>query len=273
VNTEVRTILDAAGIPYLSGMRAALAAITRLIDTTEPVPAPIEVMEAAASLPDDEPARFAALRDAGVPMVRSETAHSVADAIAAAQRLGFPVAMKGLAAHRPHKSDLGLVRLNLVDAEGVAAAFDSLRTILDANDAAGSSGTIVLQAMAPDGVELIIGATNQRDLGSFTLVGPGGVLVEISNQASVRLGPVDAATARAMLEETVAATLLGGVRGRPRCDINAAAEAIAAFSRFAAAHAHHCAALEINPLIVSPNGAVGVDLLIEPHQPTQETGS
>ena len=273
VNAEVRTVLDAAGIPYLSGMRAALAAITRLIDTTKPVPVPIEVMKAAASLPDDEPARFAALRDAGVPMVRSETAHSVAGAIVAAQRLGFPVAMKGLAAHRPHKSDLGLVRLNLVNAEGVAAAFDSLRTILDANDAAGSSGTIVLQAMAPDGVELIIGATNQRDLGSFTLVGPGGVLVEISNQASVRLGPVDAATARTMLEETVAATLLGGVRGRPRCDINAAAEAIAAFSRFAAAHAHHCAALEINPLIVSPNGAVGVDLLIEPHQPTPETGS
>ena len=73
-------------------------------------------------------------------------------------------------------------------------------------------------------------------------------------------------TARAMLQETAAATLLGGVRGRPRCDIDAAAKAIAAFSRLAAAHVDCYAALEINPLIVTPQGAVGVDLLLHPHR-------
>jgi acetate---CoA ligase (ADP-forming) len=92
------------------------------------------------------------------------------------------------------------------------------------------------------------------------------VLAEISAQASVRPGPVDLVTARAMLQETAAATLLGGVRGRPRCDIDAAAKAIAAFSRLAAAHVDCYAALEINPLIVTPQGAVGVDLLLDPHR-------
>ncbi len=124
--------------------------------------------------------------------------------------------------------------------------------------------------MAPDGVELIVGVMNREGFGSFVLVGLGGVLVDVSRKVSVRLGPVDAATARAMLQETEAATLLGGVRGRPRCDIDAAARAIAAFSRAAAAHSEFYAAMEINPLIVGLHGAVGVDLLIEPHASSSE---
>ena len=270
VNAEVRAILDRAHIPYLSGMRTALAAIARLIDTATSPPPPIDVPHAAA-LPDEETARFAALREAGVPMVAAEPVHSVAEAIAAAERIGFPVAMKGIAAHLPHKSDLGLVRLGLTDTAGVAAAYDELHAILRAHATDDTTGTVVVQAMVPDGVELIVGINNQPGFGSFVLAGPGGVLVEISKQASVRLGPVDAATARAMLTETAAATLLAGVRGRPRCDIDAAAEAIAAFSRVGAAHAARYAALEINPLIVGPRGAIGVDLPIEPARTMAET--
>jgi hypothetical protein len=204
-------------------------------------------------------------------MVATEPVHSAAEAIAAAERIGFPVVMKGVAAHLPHKSDLGLVRLGLSDTADVAAAYDELRAILRAHAKDSATGTVVVQAMAPDGVELIVGINNQPGFGSFVLAGPGGVLVEISRQASVRLGPVDAATARAMLAETAAATLLAGVRGRPPCDIDAAAEAIAAFSCVGAAHAQHYAALEINPLIVGPRGAIGVDLLIEPARTTAET--
>jgi hypothetical protein len=197
-------------------------------------------------------------------MVAAQTVHSAAEAIAVAERFGFPVVLKGVAAHLPHKSDLGLVRLGLADAAGVTAAYDALVAILQTHAADGVAGSVVVQAMAPEGVELIVGINNQAGFGSFVLAGPGGVLVEISKQASVRLGPIDTATARAMLQETAAATLLAGVRGRSRCDIDAAAASIAAFSRFGAAHAGRYAALEINPLIVSPHGAVGVDLLIEP---------
>ncbi len=262
VNAEVRAILDRGGIPYLSGMRPALAAIARMLDTVAPGPPRIAVEVAREALPSDEPACFAALREAGVPMVAAETVGSADAAVAAAERLGFPVVLKGIAPHLPHKSELGLVRLNIGNADGVRATYHALHDILQAH----GGGSVVVQAMAPDGVELILGITNQKGFGSFVLAGPGGVLVEISNQASVRLGPVDAATARAMLAETAAAKLLGGVRGRPACDIDAAARAIAAFSRIGAAHADRYAALEINPLIVGPHGAVGVDLLIEPHR-------
>jgi hypothetical protein len=127
----------------------------------------------------------------------------------------------------------------------------------------GSPGEIVVQEMAESGVELIVGIRNEANFGSFVIVGPGGVLVELANQASVRLGPVTEAEARAMLFETAAGKLLQGARGKPPCDINAAAAAIAAFSRFGAAQAAQLAALEINPLIVSPSGAKGVDLLLD----------
>jgi hypothetical protein len=157
-----------------------------------------------------------------------------------------------------------LVRLGLADADAVRAAYAEIGAILAAHARAESPARIVVQAMAGEGVELILGVRNEPGFGSFILVGPGGVLVEISAQASVRLGPVDAATARAMLYETAAGRLLEGVRGRPACDIDAVARAIAAFSAFGAAQMRNLAAIEINPLIAGPAGVVGVDLLLEP---------
>lgn len=268
VNAEVRAILDRARIPYLSGMRPALAAIARLIDTAMP-PAPPIVVPAASPLPTEETACFTALRDAGVSMVAAETVASAAEAVAVATRFGYPVVLKGVAPHLPHKTELGLVRLGLGDADAVRQAFAALQSILQENVRDGITGGVVVQAMAPPGVELILGATNQRGFGSFVLAGPGGVLVEINAQASVRLGPVDVTTAHEMLRETAAAKLLAGVRGRNACDINAAARAIAAFSRLAASHVETYAALEINPLIVTQDGAIGVDLLLEPHRSSE----
>ena len=264
VNAEVRAILDKGGIPYLSGLRPALAAIRNLASLkASPALCPAPATRSAA-LPASEPDCFQALRDEGVPMVASERVGSAAEAVAAAERLGYPVAMKGVAPHLPHKSDLGLVRLRLASAAVVRAAFDALNALLAKNAKAGSPGEVVVQKMAEEGVELILGIRNQKGFGSFVIVGPGGVLVEIANQASIRLGPVDEGEARAMLNETAAGKLLGGVRGKPPCDIDAAARAIAAFSRIGAAQIDRLSALEINPLIVGPRGAAGVDVLLEP---------
>ncbi|MEJ1978252.1 MAG: acetate--CoA ligase family protein [Acetobacteraceae bacterium] len=270
-NAEVRAILDAAGIPYLSGMRPALAAIGNLLTLPAEPAAPVEpVMLDAQAFPEDEPARFAALAAAGVPMIAAVPVEDAAAAVAAADRLGYPVVLKGIAPHLPHKSDLGLVRLGLSTAADVEAAHAAVHAILQAHAQPGAPGSVIVQAMAGEGIELILGIRNEPGFGSFILVGLGGVLVEVSRQVSVRLGPVDEATARAMLEETVAAKLLAGVRGKGPYDIAAAAAAIAAFSRFGAAQAARFASIEINPLIVVKDGAVGVDLLAEPHQNAQE---
>jgi len=230
------------------------------------------VQRATAPLPTDEAACFRLLSDAGVPMIGAETIGSRDAAVSAAQRLGYPVVMKGVAAHLPHKSDLGLVKLGLSDADDVGAAFDALTATLAKHSRPDAPGQIVVQATAEAGVELIVGIRNQKGFGSFVIVGPGGVLVELANQASVRLGPVTPDEAWAMLDETAAGKLLRGARGKAACDLDAAAAAIAAFSRFGAARVETLASLEINPLIVGLRGAKGVDVLFEPFgAPASET--
>lgn len=261
VNAEVRAVLDAAGIAYLSGMRPALAAI-RALRT-----APAREIAAAPSLPDlpaDEPGRFRFLTEAGVPMVPAEAAADADQAAALAAQFGYPVVLKGIAPSLPHKTELGLVKLALADEAAVRAAFAELESTLAANEA-GPDAIVVVQAMAKAGVELILGVRNEPGFGSFVLAGPGGILVEVMAQSSLRMGPVDVVEARAMLEETVAATLLAGVRGKGPFDLEGAARAIARLSAIGAALSDRFAAIEINPLIVTPDGVAGVDVLFEPH--------
>jgi succinyl-CoA synthetase beta subunit len=263
----VKAILDKGNIAYLSGLRPSLVAIHNLMSLPrlDAVQSAVSPAAAPAALPESEPERFRSLRQQGVPMVAAEAVTSAENAAGVAEKLGYPVVLKGVAPHLPHKSDLGLVRLGLRSSKDVTEAYAALSAILAKHARPDSRHEIVVQKMAEPGVELIVGIRNQPGFGSFVIAGPGGVLVEIANQASVRLGPVTEAQAREMLQKTSAGKLLAGVRGNPPCDIDAAASAIAAFSRFGAAHVDTFAALEINPLIVSPKGAVGVDVLLEPH--------
>jgi acetate---CoA ligase (ADP-forming) len=266
-NAEVRGILDRAGIPYLSGVRTALVAIGHYLR-----PGPAAGMEPTSpavsswcrrALATDETQRFAALAEAGLPMAAAVPVGSADAANAAATRLGFPLVLKGSAPHLAHKSDLGLVHVDIGDAATLAAAYAEVAATLAGHARDGVVGQIYLQPMAKPGVELILGIRNEPGFGSFVLVGVGGLLVEVMQQSSLRLGPVDEAEGRAMLRETAAGRLLDGVRGRGPYDIDAAAAAIAALSRLGAATIDRLSSIEINPLIVHERGATAVDLLIE----------
>jgi acetate---CoA ligase (ADP-forming) len=136
--------------------------------------------------------------------------------------------------------------------------------ILDKRVADPGKREIYVQAMTEPGVELILGIRNEPGFGSFVIAGAGGVFVELIDQASIRLGPVDEKEALVMLQETPAEKLLAGFRGKGPYDPSAVARAIAALSRLGAATVGKFASIEINPLIVNENGAVGVDVLIEP---------
>ena len=263
-NREIRKVLDAAGIPYLSGMRTSLAAIAQWMRAPERGRPAIGAVRSAVF--EGEAAGFSMLRDAGVPMIEARAVKSSTGAVDAAKAMGFPVVLKGCAPCLPHKSELGLVKVGLRDEGAVRTAYDDLAARLAKSLPSGAAHEIVVQAMAGEGVELIVAVRNDPHLGSFVVVGPGGLLVEVMGKASVRRGPVDLETAHAMLDETAAGMLLGGVRGRGPFDRNAAAEAIAALSRIGAMLHSVAATIEINPLIVTAKGAIGVDLLIEPHK-------
>jgi acyl-CoA synthetase (NDP forming) len=272
-NADVRAILDRAGIPYLSGMRAALAAIAHYNNLgPEAAEPPKASAEQAASWRQalhatDETAQFAALKAAGLPMVEAVAVASAADAEREAKRLGFPVVLKGTAPNIPHKSDLGLVKLGLKDAGAVASAFKEIEGGLARALPHGAPRQVIMQRMAGAGLELIVGARSVPGFGSAIVVGLGGMLVEVIKDVSLRLAPVDRSTALEMLRETKAGTLLAGFRGKGPYDADAAADAIAAVSRIAAATSDTVTAIEINPLIVLEKGAVGVDVLIQPANP------
>jgi acyl-CoA synthetase (NDP forming) len=265
-NDEVRAILDRARIPYLSGVRTALTAIASslrdrsFVATPSARPIGQDRLDAATT----DVARFELLAGAGLPMARCIAVRSASDAALAAENLAFPVVLKGSAPGLAHKSDLGLVHAGLRDEAAVRAAYEKVAAILDKQVAAPAKREIYVQAMAKPGVELILGIRNEPGFGSFVIAGVGGVLVELIKQASIRLGPVDEKEAVIMLQETPAAKLLAGFRGKGPYDMSAAARAIAALSRLGAATIGKFASIEINPLIVNENGAVGVDVLIEP---------
>ncbi|MFO0996712.1 MAG: acetate--CoA ligase family protein [Alphaproteobacteria bacterium] len=273
INQAIKTILDTMGIPYLCGMRPSVGALSHWVNYRAPATeASIGAKPAAASgvLPAigcmAEAERFALMRAAGVPMVETVAAGSADEAVAAAKRLGYPVAIKGTAPSLLHKTEHDLIRLALTDEGAVRAAYSAIRTGLDRHAKGESAAAVVVQPMAGAGIELILGVRNDPRFGSIIVAGLGGTLVEIVKEASLRIGPVDEAEARAMLGETKAGTLLAGVRGKGPYDIDAAARAIAALSRFGAAHHGQLASVEINPLIVLERGkgALGVDVLLEP---------
>ncbi|MBT5413173.1 MAG: acetate--CoA ligase family protein [Rhodospirillaceae bacterium] len=268
---EIAAVLDAAGLPYLRGTAPALAAVRSWLGFADRREVRNAVPPTAIDPAMTEVEGFDRLRAAGVPTAMSQAAADPAEAKERAAALGYPVAVKGSVPGLSHKTEQGLVRLGLADGAAVEAAAEKIEAAMAALGREGSH--LVVQAMAPRGVELYLGVRNDPDFGSLILAGPGGVFVEALDDVSSRMGPVDAAEARAMLAETGAEKLLAGFRGAPPADIEAAAEAIAALSRFGAAVAGVFASVEINPLIVLPKGAVGVDAAFEVHSNRPREGT
>lgn len=251
--------LRAGGLPLYHDVESAVAALACLVAAVE---SPLGVPEPPA--PADVPVTAEgywearrALAAAGVPLVdarrvdEADAAAAVREALAVAGELGYPVAVK--AAALLHKSDAGGVALGIADPEALAAAVTDLRERLGQTD-------LALEKMAPlaDGIELILGCRWDVRFGPLLTLGIGGLYTEVLADARTVLAPVDERVAARLLLELRGAPLLRGARGRPPLDVDAAARAAAALSRFAAAHPE-VAAVEVNPLLVLPQGAVGLD--------------
>jgi hypothetical protein len=152
-----------------------------------------------------------------------------------------------------HKSDAGGVVTGLADPAALTAAYDRL--------AARLGPRVLVSATAAPGVELSLGLARDPALGPLIVVAAGGVLVELLADRAVALPPVGQAGAHRLLTRLRAARLLDGVRGAPPADRDAIAGAIAALSALARELGDHLDALDINPLICAPDGAIAVDAL------------
>ncbi len=265
-----------AGVPCLRGTQEGLFALARYLRWATTEPASVveggsadEKREAARRLKDLPAGRAPAEHEAravieayGIRGPRQTLVAAPGEAAAAARALGFPVVLKGMVADMLHKSDTGLVKVDLRSETEVRAAAEAMVAIR--TDGAWL-GFLVQEMMKPI-AELFVGARIDPDFGPAIAVGGGGVLVELYRDVALRPAPVDEATARAMLAETRAGKLLRGFRGNPPADIAAAARAVARLSRFAADFRSSVTEVEINPLAVfaEGQGCAALDCVIVP---------
>ena len=155
-----------------------------------------------------------------------------------------------------HKSDAGGVIVSLRDEHELRAALEG---------SGGRSFSVEAQEDTAAGFELLVGARWDVRFGPIVVVGAGGIYAELFRDTASALAPIDSGGAEELLRRLACAPLLDGARGRPRLDRRAAAEAVAALSRFAAAHPE-LTDVEVNPLLVRERGAVGLDARVVPHQ-------
>ena len=164
----------------------------------------------------------------------------------------------------PHKSEVGGVLVGLMSAADVRAQADAMMKRVKERAPHATIDGLLVAPMIKGGVELILGVNRDPIFGPAIMVGFGGIFAEVMKDVAVRPAPVDEAEAMEMLKSLKGFAILDGARGRPKADVNAAAKAIAALSRFAVAHADQIAEIDINPLIVRDNGdgVVALDALL-----------
>ncbi|MBX3569814.1 MAG: acetate--CoA ligase family protein [Rhizobiaceae bacterium] len=192
----------------------------------------------------DEAAAKALLAQAGVSVPVGRRAASAGDAIAAAEALGYPVAVKAMGV--AHKSEAGAVRLNLRDATSVREAAMAMQ---------GLGTGLYVERMVQGGVaELIVGFTRDPLFGPVMTLGSGGVMVELLKDSATLILPATRAEIEAALRGLKLFPLLDGFRGRPKADLAAAIDAVEALAGFVAANADAIDELDVNPLIVCAEG-------------------
>jgi acetate---CoA ligase (ADP-forming) len=198
----------------------------------------------------------------GIPVVADALVQSAPAACDAAVKIGFPVVLKGESPDILHKTEAGLVKLNLASAAEVEKAFgEILRAVGDMEPKPDFRG-VVVQPMIPKGVEVMVGARHDPQFGPLVVVGLGGVLVEVLRDTALSLAPVDSLEAEAMLRKLKGAAVLDGFRGAPAVDVTRLAEIVSRFSELAADAGAAISEMEINPLICSGDRIVAADALI-----------
>jgi len=257
------------------GLQSRLAYHTRrerrLADgfaTTPPRTAPQDAAIAQAlglgrpTLSESESKQLLAAWD--VTSARERRANSAEEAVAAAEQLGFPVALKVDSPDILHKTEAGVVRLNLGDATQVRTAYAETLANAKAHAPQARITGVSVQEMVGDGVEVIVGVSCDPQLGPVLLFGSGGVMVEVYNDVALRRCPITRSEAEAMIAEVKGARLLQGFRGGPAADIEALADTLVRVSHLAVHLEGHLAELDINPLMVLPSGqgVKAVDALV-----------
>ncbi|MGZ8201907.1 MAG: acetate--CoA ligase family protein [Burkholderiales bacterium] len=276
---EAYALLDEARLPhYKSPVRCgrAMVAVSRYVEAKRRYERERAGQLLVLSRPDAKK-RLAALTgdvaeheakrvlaEYGIPVTREVLARSAQEAIAAATRIGYPVAVKVQSADIAHKTEARAVRLGIAD----AAALESAYGEVVANALAWRPGAriegVLVQEMVAGGIEAILGINNDPLFGPAVMFGLGGIFAEVLGDVAFRIAPVTAAAARDMIAETKGHPVLAGARGKAPADVEALVDAIVKLSALAIDLEDQVAELDVNPLFVMEQGkgVIAADALI-----------
>ena len=207
----------------------------------------------------------------GIPVVAGCIAETVDKAVECAENLGYPVVLKLYSQTITHKTDVGGVQLNLKNAESVKCAFQNIqKSVKEKAKAEDFLGVTVQPMIKTDGYELIIGSSLDPQFGPVLLFGAGGQLVEVFQDSSIALPPLNTTLARRMMEQTKIYKALQGVRGRKSIDIAALEQLMVEFSQLVVEQPG-IKEIDINPLLaipptpIHPGGLIALDARIVLH--------
>ena len=258
----VGAYLLAHGVVPLHGLDRALSAIEAAAamgqarQRESPAPLPAGPSPVGPLRTWDEVEAKKALAAIGVTVPAAEIVTDAKMAMAAAERIGYPVVLKAVSAAIVHKTEASAVVLDLHDTEAVAVAAEELLAVSD---------QVLVEAMVTDAVaELIVGVDRDPQFGPYMVVGFGGVTVELISDSRILLPPLDRGEVEQALLNLRTSALLEGYRGRPPGDVDAVVDTVLAVGRFVEDNRDRIAEIDINPLMVRPRGlgAVAVDAYI-----------
>jgi acetyltransferase len=201
----------------------------------------------------------------GIPVTETRVARTPEEAVAAAGAIGYPVVVKLYSRSITHKTDVGGVKLNLVDADAVEGAYRSIAdAVVNRHGADAFDGVTVQPMINWTGYELILGSSVDAQFGPVLLFGMGGTLVEVVRDRALALPPLTTTLARRLVEGTQVARALAGVRGRRAVDMAALDELLVRFSQLVV-EIPRIAEIDINPLLASAEQLIALDARVVLH--------
>ncbi|MCX5839632.1 MAG: acetate--CoA ligase family protein [Deltaproteobacteria bacterium] len=204
------------------------------------------------------------LSSCGVDCIEEILVSSQARTIEAAEKLGYPVVLKVVSPDIPHKTEAQAIRMKIGSKEEVMRAYDEiLENAIIFKPKAEIQGVLV-QKMAPKGIETILGVKNDPQVGPVLVFGLGGIFVELLKDFSLRIPPITEREALSMVLEIKAAKLFEGIRGAKKADVGAIVRNLVGLSKFAMAYRDVLSEVDINPFMVFEEGKGGraLDALI-----------